>query len=98
MFTLLILFTIKACARINSFFSNIVNNLKIYEFKNLHSNIKDIKDPAFRAVLKYKNHPSIIAMKVNNEKIDKEIRRLNKNKASQKFDIPIRIRQHRYFC
>ena len=28
---------------------------------------------------------------INNEKIDKEIRSLNKNKASQKSDIPIRI-------
>ena len=53
--------------------------------------------------MKYKNHPSIIAIKeksknekfsfheVNNEKIEREIMRLNKNKASQKSDIPIRI-------
>ena len=53
--------------------------------------------------MKYKNHPSIIAIKekpknekfsfheVNNEKIERGIMRLNKNKASQKSDIPIRI-------
>ena len=53
--------------------------------------------------MKYKNHPSTIAIKekskkekysfhkVNNEKIEREIMRLNKNKASQKSDIPIRI-------
>ena len=53
--------------------------------------------------MKYKNHPSIIAIKekwknskftfheVENKEIIKEIKRLNKNKASQKSDIPITI-------
>ena len=53
--------------------------------------------------MKYKNHPSIIAIKeksknskftfheVDNERIIKEIKSLNKNKASQKSDIPITI-------
>ena len=53
--------------------------------------------------MKYKNHPSIIAIKeklensnftfheVDDEKIIKEIKRLNKNKASLKSDIPITI-------
>ena len=87
----------------NNFFSNIVKNLKIPEYKNLNANIENVKDPDFRAILKYKNHPSIIAIKekskneklsfheVNNEKIARGIMRLNKNKASQKSDIPIRI-------
>ena len=87
----------------NNFFSNIVKNLKIPEYKNLNTNTENAKDPVFRAILKYKNHPSIIAIKeksknekfsfheVNNEKIEREIMRLNKNKASQKSDIPIRI-------
>ena len=62
-----------------------------------------VKDPVFKAISKYKNHPSIIAIKeksknakfsfheINNEKIEKEIRKLNKNKASQKSDIPSRM-------
>ena len=50
--------------------------------------------------MKYKNHPSIIAIKEKSKnekfsfhevKIEREIMRLNKNKASQKSDIPIRI-------
>ena len=53
--------------------------------------------------MKYKNHPSIITIKeksknskftfheVGNEKIIKEIKRLNQNKASQKSDISITI-------
>ena len=59
-------------------------------------------DQVFNAISKYKNHPSTFAMKkksknlkifheANNEKIIKEIKRLNKNKASQKSDIPITI-------
>ena len=65
----------------NNFFSNIVKNLKIPEYKNLNTNIENVKDPVFRAIWKYKNHPSIIAIKeksknekfsfheVNNEKL-----------------------------
>ena len=87
----------------NNFFSNIVKNLEIPEYKNLNTNIENVKDPGFRATLKYKNHPSIIAIKeksknekfsfheVNDEKIERGIMRLNKNKASQKSNIPIRI-------
>ena len=53
--------------------------------------------------MKYKNNPSIIARKetsknskftfheVDNERIIKEIKSLNKNKASQKSDFPITI-------
>ena len=54
-------------------------------------------------MFKYKNHPSIIKIEknlknskftfheVDNEKITKKIRRLDKNKASQKSDISITI-------
>ena len=47
----------------NNFFSNIVKNLKIPEYKNLNTNIENVKDRVFRAILKYKSHPSIIAIK-----------------------------------
>ena len=76
---------------------NIVKNLKIPEFENLDPNFENVKDPIFRAILKYKNHPSITAIKekakneVDKDKIKKEINRLNKNKASQKSDIPTKI-------
>ena len=73
----------------NNFFSNIVKNLKIPEYKNLNTNIENVKDPVFRAILKYKNHSSIIAIKeksknekfsfheVNNEKIARGIMRMD---------------------
>ena len=68
---------------------------------NRNCDFQKVKDPVLKAILKYKNHPSIIAIKekskntkfsfheVDNERIIKEIKGLNKNKASQKFDIPI---------
>ena len=83
-------------------FPNIVKNLKIPEYENLTRSFEKVKDPALNAILKYKNHPNIIAIKeksknstftfheVDIEKIIKEIKRLN-NKASQKSDIPITI-------
>ena len=88
---------------LNEFFSNIVKNLKIPEYENFNHNFEKVKDPVLKTNLKYKNHPSIIARKeksknskfafheVDNEKIIKGIKRLNKNKASQKSDIPITI-------
>ena len=60
-----------------------------------------LKIQFLRQFLKYKNHPSIIGIKeksknsrftfheVDNKKVIKEIRRLNKNKAPQKSVIPI---------
>ena len=88
---------------LNEFFSNIVKNVKIPEHENRNRNFEKVKDPVLKAILKYKNHPSIIAIKeklknskctfheVGNERIIKEIKSLNKNKASQKSDIPITI-------
>ena len=48
---------------LDNFFSNIVKNLKIPGYENLNSNIENIKDPVFRAVLRFKKHASIIAIK-----------------------------------
>ena len=45
----------------NEFFSNIVKNLEIPEYVKLNSSFQNIKD--FKAILKYKNHPSIIVIK-----------------------------------
>ena len=80
-----------------------MKNLKIPEYGDLNPNFEKVKDPVFKEILKYRNHPSIIAImekskslkftfhEVDNDKIIKEIKRLNKNKASQKSDIPIAI-------
>ena len=33
------------------------------EYENLNRDFQKVKDPVLKAILKYKNHPSIIAMK-----------------------------------
>ena len=93
----------KTAEVLNEFFSNIVKILKIPEYENINPNFEKVKYPVFKTILKYKNNPSIIAIKeksknskftfyeVDNEKIIKEIRRLNKNKERQKSDIPIKL-------
>ena len=91
--------------RFNQFFSNIVKNLDIPKYvvgDMLPLNLKN--HPILMAVLKYRDHPSIITIKrfryqtvpFNFSYIDKKtvlkiIRSLSKSKASQKTDMPVRV-------
>ena len=62
-----------------------------------------MEDSVFKAILKYKNHSSILAIRdtrensifcfkeVNIEEVEKEINKLNSKNASQNSDIPKRI-------
>ena len=89
--------------RFNQFFSNIVKNLDIPKYvvgDTLHLNLK--KHPIFMAILKSRNHPSIITIKHFHYQtvpfhylhIDKKtvlkIISLSNNKASQETDLPVR--------
>ena len=64
--------------------------MKIPEYENLNCNFGNVKDPVLKAILKYKNHPSIIAIKEREKNLlfkkltmkKLKIKRLNKNKAS----------------
>ena len=47
---------------LNKFFSNIVNDLEISKYSKNESFIDIIEDQTLRAILRYKNHPSIIAI------------------------------------
>ena len=89
---------------LNTFFGNIVKNLEINPYSNFDPMINHVKDPTLRAILKYKDHPSILAIQNNCknrikfafEEIDlasikKEIHNLKINKASQSSDIPTKI-------
>ena len=89
---------------LNTFFGNIVKNLEINQYLNFGPVINHVKDPTLRAILKYKDHQSILAiqnncknrMKFVYEEIDlasieKEIHNLKMNKASQSSDIPTKI-------
>ena len=89
---------------LNKLFSDIVINLKISKYSKYESFIDNIEDQTLRAILKYKNHPSIIAIQnkfkggdvfyfrgLEKEEIQNEIYKLNNNKASQHPDIPTKI-------
>ena len=85
-------------------FSITVNNLEISKYSKYGSFIDNTEDHFLRAILKYKNHPSIIAIQkifkggdgfcfreLEKEEIQKEIHNLNNNKVSQHSDIPTKI-------
>ena len=49
---------------LNNFFSNIVKKLNIPKFNSNNSVTENIKDPVIKAILQYKNHPSILAIQI----------------------------------
>ena len=88
----------------NKFFGNIAKNLNISQYSNFDLIMENARDPTLKAILKYKRHPSILAIKtkcnrnsvfsfreVSFKEIETEIRLLKLNKASQYSDIPIKI-------
>ena len=88
---------------LHSFFSNAVRNLKIPEFSDSNSLVENTPHPIFKAILKYKNHPSIIPIKntrngpsfyfcgVSVNDVFKEIKTLRARKATQITYIPVKI-------
>ena len=89
---------------LNTFFGNVVKNLEINQYPNFDPVINNVKDPTLRAILKYKDHPSILAIqnicknqiKFASEEMDlasieKETHNLKINKASQSSDIPTKL-------
>ena len=88
---------------LNKFFSNAVKNLKIPEYREAGPLANNISHPIFRAMMKFRNHPSVIAIKnlnsgsrfdfcnVNVQDVEKEIRRLSTRKATQYSDLPVKI-------
>ena len=88
---------------LNNFFPNIIKKFEISKFSSNDSVTENIKDRVFKAILKYKNHPNILAVQkysknkifhfeeINIGEVKKEILKLDKTKASQKTDISTRI-------
>ena len=83
---------------LNSFFSKKVKKLNILRYSEFDPVTQNIADPTLKAIFKYKDHTSILAIQTNFEKetfrfsefnIKNDI--LNKNKASRYSDIPIKI-------
>ena len=55
---------------LNSFFSNIVTNLKIPAYVDSNSNLENVADPIIKLILKYRDYPSIPAIGESKEKSD----------------------------
>ena len=53
---------------LNSFFSNIVKNLNIWRYSECHPVTENIADPTLKAIFKFKDHPSALAIQSNCEK------------------------------
>ena len=89
---------------VNNFFSNIVQNLDISRISGEEHFSNCIADCTLKAILKYGKHLSIVAIRnkcrnkgsfsfvgVDKKEIEKEVLKLDANKASQNLDIPIKI-------
>ena len=89
---------------LNNFFANVVKNLKIYNYENCDCLAEIIDDPTLKAIVKWRNHPSIPAVAsdyknranfsfdfVSEEDVPTEIKMLDVSKAIQESDIPIDI-------
>ena len=79
---------------LNIFFGNVIKNLMIPKYSEYDPSIYRIENRTIRAILKYRNHPSILAIrerkkaqinfyfkKVSTEETQKEILNLNNKKA-----------------
>ena len=91
---------------LNTFFSNIISNLKIIEYVNCDPISDNINDLVIKSSVKYCNHPSILKIgkvcnrkqcslfsfsHVDKEEISKEILSLDSARVSQDTDIPTKI-------
>ena len=92
---------LKIAETLNNFFGNVIKKLMIPKYSEYDLSIDRVENRTIRAVLKYRNHPSILAIpgrkkvqinvcfkEVSIEEIQKEILNLNNKKA---FDIPTKI-------
>ena len=77
----------------NKIFGNIVKNGNISRYSDFDPTVENVKDPTLKAILKYKKHPSILAIRAKCDKngafsftevsfkeIETEIRLLKLNK------------------
>ena len=88
---------------LNTFFSNAVKNLKIPAYQDADPLANNISHPILKAIMKFRNHPSIIAIKdfnknsrldfcrVSVENVVTEIKKLSTQKATQSTDLPVKI-------
>ena len=90
---------------LNTFFSNIVSNLKIPEYTKCDPISEINSDSVLKSIMKYRNHPSILKIgevchgsnanfsfsSVQRTQILNEITQLNSSTSGQSIDIPTKI-------
>ena len=89
---------------LNNFFGNVVKNLRIPKYSKYDPPIDRVENSTVRAILKYRNHPGILAIhewkqaeinfcykEVSIEETLEEILNFNNKKASQNSDITTKI-------
>ena len=89
---------------LNNFFSNIVQNRDISRYSNDEPLVSNTTDATLKAIFKYRNHSSIIAIRnkckdkgnfnfieVDKKQIEKGTLKLDVNKASQRSDNPVKV-------
>ena len=83
-----------------NFFANAVKNLNIPDYKNCDSLAENIDDPTLKAIAKWRNHPSILAIASEYKnrakfqfyfKVLTEVKVLDFSKAIQESDIPGKV-------
>ena len=94
---------IKVVEELNSFFSNVVKNLKFPDYSETNPLAEEKANPILKSVLKYGKQPSAAAIRnlniishfefsfVNVVEVLKEIKKLNPPIAAQSTDIPVKI-------
>ena len=88
----------------NTFLSNIALNFNVPEYHEYEGISRNFSDPILKAIVKYRNHPSIKAIEgvsnskdllsfdvVDIEKILKEISSLDHTEVCQESDIPTKL-------
>ena len=76
---------------LNNFFSNIIKKLNIPEFNLNNSVNENIKDPVFKTILEYKNHPCILPIQKYSKKKTFRLVKLSKTKALEKTIFPLEL-------
>ena len=94
---------IKVAEELNSFFSNVVKNLKIPEYNETNPLPEEIANPTLKSIIKCDKYSSVTAIRNLNirshfefsfdsvAEVLKEIKKLNLCKAAQSTDIPVKI-------
>ena len=95
---------INTASIMKEFFSNILATLGIPQYNETEPVSHNIGDPLMKAIMKYRFHPSIVAIKnncnsglscsfsqVERDEMMKEINNLKTNKATQSTDIPTKL-------